>query len=477
MDYQSRKALVDKLQELELKYDVHLWQMEGVQVWPIIKKNIFFYHFQKSKQQENKQASKNLILKNKIKGVLKRIKAFYYVNFKNIPKADIVFSGAPSHRINYKGEFINRYFDPIMDQTEGSYVLAEYKKLPKRKIYGKERVTDLAIYLPAFTKSSSFNKSWNILRQNEGFANFLKDLENIQLIDISLLRSKVFSNLNNILNWRSLFQWFLKNTKAKAAFGLCYYNSQMYGMNLAARGLNIPCVDMQHGTQGLLHTSYNIQKHPDKGYNALPTHFWVWDELSKKDLEINHKNYKIIKGGNPSLSFSANKELDFSFDQKKPSVLITVQPLVEILPDYIYQSIKETASQFNWWIRLHPRMTQNEINNLKYKLKEFDVYDVVKIEEVTSIPLAQILANTDIHISKFSGTIAEAALMNVKTIIIDQLGVDSFQELISQNLAYSFTGYSKEEFILKLFELNNKTLESSNFEEVNYKEYINEIIK
>lgn len=477
MDYQSRKALVDKLQELELKYDVHLWEMEGVQVWPLIKKIIFFYHFQKSKQQENKKASKNLILKNKIKRLLKRIKAFYYVNFNNISKFNIVFSGAPSHRINYKEEFINRYFDPIMDQIEGSYVLAEYKKLPKKKIYKDARVIDLSIYFPAFVKNRSFSKSWDKLKQNEEFVNFLTDLENIELIKIRQLERKVLVNLSNILNWRALFRWYLNKTKAKAAFGLCYYNSQMYGMNLAAKDLKIPSLDMQHGTQGLLHVAYNIQIHPENGYNLLPSIFWVWDEQSKNDLQKNHQKYYILKGGNPSLSYFADKQLNFSYSKEKPTILITVQPLAEILPDYIYQTIKDTGNEYNWWIRLHPRMNQVEINSLKQKLNDFEIYNLVKIDEVTSLPLPQVLANTDIHISKFSGTIAEAALMNVKTIIIDQLGIDSFQELIIQNLAYSFTGYSKEEFILKLFGLNYKTLESSSFEEVNYNELIDEIIK
>lgn len=477
MDYQSRKTLIDQLQALELKYDVHLWKIEGVHIWPILKKTIFFYHFKKSNPAKIEKSSKKHSIKGTIQSMLNKYRAFFNVYFSNVPKSDVVFSGAPSHRINYNGEFINRYFDPMMDELDVSKVLAEYKRLPSRKIYKQDRVIDLSLFLPGFAKKINFDKSWGLLMESEGFSNFLEDLKAQQLIDLGLLKKKVLANLNLVLNWHALFKWFLTKSKAKAAFGLCYYNSQMYGMNLAARELKIPCVDMQHGTQGLFHVAYNIQKHPENGYNILPRHFWVWDELSKKDLEMNYTSYRTIMGGNPSLSYFSNKKFDFEYDNRKPNILITVQPLDEILPSYIYESIRKAHLEYNWWIRLHPRMNQNEINILNHKLKEFEIQDIVKISEVTDLPLAQVLANTDLHISKFSGTIAEATLMNVKTIIIDQIGVDSFQELINQNLAAAHISSKKESFLSLISQLSVSDKKSIDLTFSDYKSLFNEIIK
>ncbi len=55
MDYQNRKELVEKLQVLEKKYDVHLWEIHSIQIWPLLKKIIFFDLF----HQNNSTAPKN----------------------------------------------------------------------------------------------------------------------------------------------------------------------------------------------------------------------------------------------------------------------------------------------------------------------------------------------------------------------------------------------------------------------------------
>jgi hypothetical protein len=414
--------------------------------------------------------------KTKAKSVLKKIIAYLKVNFSPVSKSDILFSGAPSHRISYKGDFINRYFDPIIDSIGIDYSIAEYQKMPNRKIYKKKRVNDLTAIIPAFSKRRQLNASWNKMEESGNFREFLMALEINKLISIPTLKYKMIKNLNSILNWKMLFKWYLQKSGARAAFELCYYVNPMYGLNLAARELKISSVDMQHGTQGPLHTSYNIQKHPKGGYNVLPTSFWVWDELSLVHLKENYSQYKVINGGNPSIPYFSKDTIKIKYDKNKPTILITVQPLAEILPAHVYQSIRETSDKYNWWIRLHPRMNKAEVRKLKSKLADFEIEQVITLGEVSELPLPQVLANTDLHVSKFSGAISEAAIMNVNTVIIDQLGVDSYQDLIKQKLAFSCTSTEKESFLTLVGQLTSSEIARANLKQEDYKKCINEFI-
>jgi hypothetical protein len=457
MDYQNRKELVEKLQVLEKKYDVHLWEIHSIQIWPLLKKIIFFdlFHQNNSTARKNKTEPKTLFLKIKKLNsqIIKILSSYFRIFTVKIPKVEIVFSGITSHRINYRGYLVNRYFDPILDYLQKTdhinNILTEYSSLPKQEIYKKERVIDLTVFYHAFARKRNVKQQWDsLIAENKGFRDFLDDLRKHHITKVDSLKNKVTASINKILNWKLLFKWFLKQSTAKATFGLCYYNVQMYGMNLAARELGIPSVDMQHGGQGALHIAYNIGKHPPKAYNLLPSVFWVWDEFSEKQLRLNldDDNYDIIMGGNPSLEFYNNEEITIEFDPNKPVILITVQPLAEILPEYIYLAIKETSSKYNWWIRLHPRMNAAQKKQLEYELQYYNIAKIVRITEVTNLPLASVLAKTDLHISKFSGTITESAIMNVKSIIMDPIGIESYSELIESDLAFSYIGKDSVSF-------------------------------
>ncbi|GAB3340923.1 hypothetical protein GCM10027429_28670 [Marivirga atlantica] len=459
MEFQRRIDLIEKLQGLEQKYQVELWELNHVKIWPLIKKLIFFNSFNNDNSSKKVNSikvnkSKLFVNINKTFGLILKI-GFSYIKrlTTRIPHTDIVFSGASNYRINYKDNSLNRYFDPILDSLSKdnllSGILTDYNSFPKSAIYKKFRVINLTIFYHSFLKFRNLKSEWDYLvKSNSEFDNFLIDIESLEIIKASRLREQLTSSLNKILNWKSLFKWVLRKSKARLAFGLCYYNTQMYGMNLAANELGIQSIDMQHGGQGPLHVAYNINKHPLKGYDLLPAVFWVWDEFSANQLTkyFNNSNYKIIRGGNPSMSLY-NDDLSLVDNQNdKPNILITLQPLDEFLPEYIYRVIRNTLERYNWWIRLHPRMKDYQIKKLNQKLEYFNIYEEVKITEVSSFPLAKVLDKSDLHISKFSGTIIEAALVNVRSIIIDPVGIQSYTELINSGLAFGFSDDHNESF-------------------------------
>ncbi|WKK74524.2 hypothetical protein QYS49_22745 [Marivirga salinae] len=320
--------------------------------------------------------------------------------------------------------------------------MVENQKLPAKKIiYKKERVLDATSIFPVFFKRYHIASEWKLLfKDNKGFKEFLHDIEKNGVIDRNILNINLQKKINHVKSWSNFFRWLIKKTEAKMVAGICYYSNAMYGLNLAAHQLNIKSADMQHGAQGNMHIAYNFNKIPDNGYNILPKYFWVWDFESKNHLENIFKSqnfHKVVLKGNPWFNFIKENSSKLSIRENKPLILISVQPLREILNTNIYEIIRSTANMYAWWIRLHPRMSKTETANFISELKFNQVYDKINIKEASNLPLPIILQNAKLHISKYSGTISEAAMMQVPSLIIDEIGTKTYDNLIEKGIAYN----------------------------------------
>src|SRR5690606_25150025 len=102
--------------------------------------------------------------------------------------------------------------------------------------------------------------------------------------------------------------------------------------------------------------------------------------------------YDVLNKGNPWIDFILKHDNSI-INEKRDIILYTLQQ--EYLDDYILDAIKQTPTQFIWWIRLHPRMTQAK-KQIENQLLERDIQQKVEIEKATLIPLPIILKNSKI---------------------------------------------------------------------------------
>ena len=79
--------------------------------------------------------------------------------------------------------------------------------------------------------------------------------------------------------------------------------------------------------------------------------------------------------------------------------------------------------------------------------------DRVNIEDATKLPLPGILSKTHIHLSKFSGSVLEAYMMKVKTIILSEIGVKSFPEVINSEYGIVYLKMDSNELIDKIVQM------------------------
>jgi len=128
-----------------------------------------------------------------------------------------------------------------------------------------------------------------------------------------------------------------------------------------------------------------------------------------------------------------------------------------LLDDYIIEAIKKTPIEYVWWLRLHPRQldSKKELHSL---LENKGLLDRVNIEDATNLPLPGILNKTFIHLSKFSGSILEASMMKIKTIVLSEIGVESFPKVMSSRLGVSHLEENSDKLISQILntEVNNE---------------------
>lgn len=482
----ERAALIAKLNLWERKYPVETWMIEGVHIWPILKKEIFFYSYRKVNESPLKvKIRKTSPLKRIFNKISKKPKAWLLLKRFKINEVKFLFSGAPSHRVSWENSQFNRYFDPIMDylasKGENSYLL-EYNKVELKDVYKSTQVFNLIEVLPIFARRINFDKSWGNLKLSKSFTDFLKEmLEEISLTE-EVLKNTFLRNVQGVLSWAALYEYFLKITKAEYIFGLCYYSGAIFGMNLAAKKLGVVSIDMQHGGQGDLHFAYQFGKIPLGGYNILPGKFWVWDNLSFEQILkwTENKNHFPILGGNPWIEFLRDDFEGQIYLENKPMILFTLQPLNPIIEDYFLEVISLTCQKYNWWLRLHPRMTKEEVTFLNLKLVEFKIKGFVNIEDASKEPLPLLLKECHLHVSKYSGSIAEAALMQIPSLIIDEIGIKSFEDLIDSKAAVACLTKNPVE-IIEIIEiiLNSPEMkiEKQDLVSAGYKTIVDEFIK
>ncbi|WP_188405731.1 hypothetical protein [Psychroflexus salis] len=229
----------------------------------------------------------------------------------------------------------------------------------------------------------------------------------------------------------------LKKIKPKQIHFLCYYSDFNFALLASANRLNIKTVEMQHGPQTDLHLAYgNWSNLPIKGYDILPSEFWCWDQESgniiKKWASNNNKNeVKIV--GHPWINYW--KEKQTSTNDKK-YILYSLQPspvrIEQLFTTAIINLIK--SSEEEWLVRLHPRQMSEKKNIIKL-LKDKGIYNKSNLEYATKEALPILLNKSKLNLTHFSGTSIEASLFGVKTILFNEIGLNSFPVLIKQDKA------------------------------------------
>ncbi len=469
MKFEKRKQIIDRLLLLENSFPVEKWTIGGIQFWPVLKNQIFSHEFKNGAVLKSKE--KVPLWKRGLQFVRWNLRGYFYKLTVNVKPSRYIFSGAHTHEVKWKGALINRYFSPMMKYLAAknqTTTFIRYNRLEESpELNGAIEAKWLVNF---YDPKVSFRKEWGKLIRDDEFYEFSHQLKELFPSYAKVNQVKLIKALHAILAWKNFYLSVFKKSQASVSFGLCYYSNEMYGMNMAAKELQIKSVDMQHGTISKLHAAYIFSKVPYNSYNVLPDEFWVWDENTYAFLSEQFANTTSITvrlSGNPWLIETNHSVNDQQLSAvTKPLILYTHQPLKPPLDDYLLEAMGKTKEHYSWWIRLHPKTSKNEQDEVKRLLEQHHLTDVVELNLASELPLPVLLNKAAVHISKFSGSVIESTLMGVPTLVLEEVGVQSFEDLISDGKANGLAQPDANQIceqLLKLVQVKQKTSSLINF--------------
>ncbi|WP_089786620.1 hypothetical protein [Chitinophaga sp. YR573] len=483
----TRKEIIVMLHSLEEKYPINQWRVDDLYLWPIIKIDIFYKHFH---QQNVKDAEITQVDRKKgfVQQLIETFRSFFYLLTLLLKRPEagipVIFSGANNYRVDFEGEFVNRYFQPMMEYMGETFkedsLIIEYEREDRTKNYkSRNKLLFLKRYSYAAWLLQILQRKKRVMRLN-GLEGFIKEVNERAGMNINYNSyiSELHGKLKLLFAYTYIYETIFDKYKPQYVIGLCYYSWPVFAMNYAAYRKGVISVDMQHGGQGLLHISYSgFNNVPAEGYQVVPGYFWCWDEASAgiiRKWTDKQTAHKVLVGGNPWLSyFLAQSKKTYDFPDKK-IILYTMQ--FNELEDFIIKAMQETPDDYQWWLRLHPRKLDAQ-PHIEKKLEKAGLLHKVEINNAINYPLPQILKKSVVHISRFSGSIIEASQLGIKTIIIDEVGVDSYGEYISSNEAICYLEADGSKLIALIMGVQKEPHSGENGSMFKYRQVINGLLK
>ena len=438
----NRKEVLSTINNLESEFPTTTWTIHGVHIWPYIRIQLLFFLYNSETNKSVNQAlsvNEDVSLSRKFLLMIKGVLFIARIMFTSRKIKHLFFSYF-SYSINSNGNQIDKFCESIRNTFPSSSRVLQLrlgqKVAPVRRsgYLNIEPVFYLfeLIEFKLLRRISGQQPEENLSRYND-FLQTTEKLTSIQFADF-ISKEKITNQALSIQLKAKLFKWIISRFKSEVVYQICYYNH--LSINLAARNIGVPVVDIQHGIMGKINAHYmRWEQQPENGFNTLPTHFWCWDQEDVDHINDSHPGNPAFKGGNPWYQFFMKNQIEeITFDKTKKNILYTMQNRTEILPDSLAESINKLPNT-NWLIRMHPsHISKKEqiIEAFAKKVKN----DNIDFETANNRSLFTLLKHTDLHITGYSATIVEASMLGVKTLTLHPdaqhyFGGTSYEHLIT----------------------------------------------
>ena len=281
--------------------------------------------------------------------------------------------------------------------TIETYWNIDYIKLLYLKMHRKKNALSAGnVFSDTFVRK--INNEFNISLQKKFYQERITDF---------LGETCYYRNLYKILKPRSIF--FIQNGIHK-------------GMIKAAKELQIPIVELQHGEFGVTHPAYFYPVGFDKKHIVAADYLFVWSDFWKN--RINFPGVKIITMGN-SYYFIKKEERE---NTKKYDFSIISNTLHTPIFDDFLENLFETGYNGKICYKLHPQQ-KNEYESIKERWAERKNVDVILFEKNAIDIIKESSAIFAIH----STVVFQALDMNCKVILYKAI-----EEYLSHKDIFSF---------------------------------------
>ncbi len=444
------KSSVATLKLIEQNFDVNALRFRGVAVWPIIR-GLLVFDFQKDFADDPHQTAA-FDLRDAAGNIAKRAELFardtnaLHARGED-PKellrpVDILLISSAEYRSELAD---NRYYNKHLDSLR--YFLSPHYSCATlewslKKTHNRPSVYPLST-LDHLIGLSSLQK--HIALTQERLFDAVEPVERLEQL-LEFLRAHGLKTRYNaqLLRWHIVHIFILKahftallhRIDPKAIIMQYYVTLPHFALLLAAKESGIHTFDLQHGAMGEHNGIYFHYEHavPQEGYAVLPDTFLTWDTRTQK--RIRHWSDKTpahdaLSIGNPWITrymedVQMHRKLSFINDEK-PTVLLSLQPLEDFLPEWIRQVMIATKEDIQWLVRLHPSHPSmpRYIEHMEKALAALRNEGVdTRYEEATRAKLFDLLRHTDLHMTSHSTVAFEALEFGVPSLLFGDFCFD-----------------------------------------------------
>lgn len=418
--------LIEKNNSLFAKYntsELPLWSLVRFPIWS----SILLVQKLELTQAWSSYRDKSILSKmlpglNLIKGTIRRN------TFIGLKENDFLFLG-----IGQREKVKNQYFDIYMDYLIRE--LSDYKILSMIKTGGHHfnplpfenyKYFD-ALNLKTLIKGKLSRKDDEIILKLKEILNII-----INYFDLKINYSKViddlyFDKVFNFIQYREAFRRILDKVKPKIIFENDHYGIKSIAVNVVANRLNIPTVEIQHGTINNYHIGYNYQNlGKNETVSFLPKYIFMFGEYWKRNckLPISEKN-KIVTG---FPHFEEKRKMTSHIKKNAKQILVISQALVgEALSNLIFDLAKKLTNGFTIVYKLHPAEYHNWQGRYIQLLK---LPTITIVDPSSSKTLYEYFAESTYQIGVFSTALYEGLAYNLKTFVVNLPGHEYLYDLI-----------------------------------------------
>jgi hypothetical protein len=229
--------------------------------------------------------------------------------------------------------------------------------------------------------------------------------------------------------------------RLRPALGLTYgwYDLEGMAFGLACRRRGIPVVDVQHGVQGSGHVAYARWRLPPGGYELLPDLFWTWSEEDAQQLRswTAGRHRALAVGNLTAEAFLRDPELADSDPplparaQEEGALEVLVALSAEQLPELIVSVIRAAPPAWRWWVRVHPAQ-RHTLGAVEGRLQG---RARVEVRRATDAPLYRLLQRVDVVLTELSSSLIEAGLFGKRAVICHPVGAGLYAERVRSGQA------------------------------------------
>jgi hypothetical protein len=376
------------------------------------------------------------------------LKSLYYSILKNpflSRKKNIIFFGHHRRKLMEDGKWWDIYCDPIIENlNKKDYVYLENPYLNTHLRPSKTeniKYLDIIRLIKRIRGKFNFTKIFLTVHEEE----YLNDLgEKIrQYFGINIkLRDIVCHSLASRRKLLGTYIYLLKRIKPKIVILVVSYGKETFIE--ACKTLNIPTVELQHGTIYKYHFGYSFPGNK-RIKRMFPDYFFAFGDTWKNHLELPIEKENIYSVGYPFLENGISK---YSGYTKKNQILFISQGSVgKELSKFAVEFSKQNDLNYTIIYKLHPGEYYRWQKKYPWLLN-----DKIKVVDSDSPPLYQLMAESKIQIGFSSTSIYEGLCFGIKTYLYgDIAGVMDY--LLKRGYAERIS--SPEDLIQKIKTCNN----------------------